>query len=68
MDAQQLPLFYNLELVGSLEGGRTLTDERTGAMRVESELGWTQMLRDTAQALAKAADVSELTIRRRAAM
>ncbi|MBE2967033.1 ATP-binding protein [Burkholderia cepacia] len=68
LDAQQLPLFYKLELVGSLEGGRTLTDERTGAMRVESELGWTQMLRDTAQALAKAADVSELTIRRRAAM
>ncbi|MFP3655967.1 hypothetical protein, partial [Burkholderia sp. SIMBA_052] len=68
LDAQQLPLFYKLELVGSLSGGRTLTDERTGAMRVESELGWTQMLRDTAQALAKAADVSELTIRRRAAM
>lgn len=45
-----------------------MTDERTGAMRVESELGWTQMLRYTAQALAQAADVDELTIRRRAAI
>lgn len=68
VDGQPLPLFYKLELVGPLEGDRALTDERTGAMRVESELGWTQMLRSTARALAKAADVDELTIRRRAAM
>lgn len=68
MDAQPLPLFYKLELDGPLEVDRALTDGRTGAMRVESELGWTQMLRSTAQALAKAADVDELTIRRRAAM
>jgi len=68
VDGQLLPLFYKLELVGSLEVDRALTDERTGAMRVETELGWTQMLRSTAQALAKAADVDELTIRRRAAM
>ncbi|CDG80804.1 putative uncharacterized protein [Janthinobacterium agaricidamnosum NBRC 102515 = DSM 9628] len=68
VDAQPLPLFYNLELDGPLEVDRALMDERTGAMRVESELGWTQMLRSTAQALAKAADVDELTIRRRAAM
>ncbi|WP_245937010.1 ATP-binding protein [Undibacterium pigrum] len=68
MDGQPLPLFYKFELVGSLKVDRELTDERTGAMRVESELGWTQILRSTAQALAKAADVDELTIRRRAAM
>jgi tetratricopeptide (TPR) repeat protein len=68
VDGQPLPLFYKLELVGSLEVDRALTDERTGAMRVETELGWTQMLRSTAQALAKAADIEELTIRRRAAM
>lgn len=68
VDAQPLPLFYKLELNGPLEVDPALTDERTGAMRVESELGWTQMLRSTAQALAKAADVDELTIRRRAAM
>jgi len=68
VDAQPLPLFYKLELNGPLEVDHALTDERTGAMRVESELGWTQMLRSTAQALAKAADVDELTIRRRAAM
>lgn len=67
VDAQPLPLFYKLELVGPMEVDRALTDERTGAMRVESELGWTQMLRYTAQALAEAADVGELTIRRRAA-
>ncbi len=68
VDAQPLPLFYKLELDGPLEVDRALTDERTGAMRVESVLGWTQMLRSTAQAIAKAADVDELTIRRRAAM
>lgn len=68
VDAQPLPFFYKLELHGPLEVDRLLTDERTGAMRVESELGWTQMLRHAAQALAKAAEVDELTIRRRAAI
>jgi hypothetical protein len=68
VDAQPLPFFYKLEFDGPLEVDRALTDERTGAMRVESELGWTQMLRYTAQALAKAADVDELAIRRRAAI
>lgn len=37
-------------------------------MRVESLLGWTEMLRATAQHLAHAADIDEMTIRRRAAM
>lgn len=68
VDAQPLPFFYKLEFRGPLEVDRSLTDERTGAMRVDSELGWTQMLRSAAQALAKAADVDELTIRRRAAI
>lgn len=68
VDVQPLPLFYTLELVGPLEVDSALTDARTGAMRVESELEWTQILRSTAQALAKTADVGELTIRRRAAM
>jgi hypothetical protein len=68
VDSQPLPLFYKLALVGSIEVDPALTDERTGAMRVESELGWTQMVRSAAQALAKTAEVDELTIRRRAAM
>jgi hypothetical protein len=68
VDTQPLPLFYKLELDGTLEADPALTDERTGAMRVESELGWTHMLGSTAQMLAKAADIDELTIRRRAAM
>lgn len=68
VDTQALPLFYKLELDGSLDVDGALTDERAGAMRVESELGWTYMLRHTAQALAKAADVDELTSRRRAAI
>lgn len=68
VDIQPLPLIYNLEFDGSLETDSAFTDERTGAMRVESELGWTQMLRSTAQSLAKAADVDELALRRRAAM
>jgi hypothetical protein len=68
VDTRPLPLFYKLVLNGTLEADLALTDERTGAMRVESELGWTQMLRSAAQALAKAADVDELTIRRRAAI
>lgn len=68
MTEQALPLFYRLEFGDTLEVDRSLTDERTGAMRVESELGWTQMFRSTVRALANAAGVEELTIRRRAAM
>ncbi|RTQ32271.1 ATP-binding protein [Variovorax gossypii] len=68
MDAKPLPLFYSLELEALSEGDHALKDERTGAMRVESPLGWTQMLRSTAQHLAQAAGIDEMTIRRRAAM
>ena len=67
-DIQPLPLFYRMELDGSLEGDDTLLDETTGAMRVEVAMGWTQMLRPIAQALAKAANSEELNIRQRAAM
>lgn len=68
LNAKPLPLFYSLELEAPSEGDHAFKDERTGAMRVESLLGWTQMLRSTAQHLAHAAGVDEMTIRRRAAM
>lgn len=68
ISAKPLPLFYQLELDGISEGDRAFEDERTGAMRVESPLGWTQMLRSTAQRLAEAAGIDEMTVRRRAAM
>lgn len=68
VDAMPLPLFYSLELEHPPEGDRAFTDERTGAMRVESPLGWTEMLRSTARHIAKAAGIEEMTVRRRAAM
>lgn len=68
MDAMPLPLFYRLELNHLPEGDQAFTDERTGAMRVESPLGWTEMFRSTARHIARAADIEEMTVRRRAAM
>lgn len=68
LDAMPLPLFYRLELNDLPEGDQAFTDERTGAMRVESPLGWTEMLRSTARHIAKAAGIEEMTVRRRAAM
>lgn len=68
VDATQLPLFYRLELGHLPEGDQAFTDERTGAMRVESLLGWTDMLRSTARHIAKTAGIEEVTVRRRAAM
>jgi hypothetical protein len=68
LDAMPLPLFYSLELEHLPEGDQAFTDERTGAMRIESPLGWTQMLRPTAQHIAKVAGIEEMTVRRRAAM
>lgn len=68
LDAIPLPLFYRLELEHPPEGDHAFTDERTGAMRVESPLGWTEMLRSTARHIAMAAGIEEMTIRRRAAM
>ncbi|PZU53479.1 MAG: hypothetical protein DI561_08960 [Thauera sp.] len=68
LDAMPLPLFYRLELEHPPEGDEAFTDERTGAMRVESPLGWTEMLRSTARHIAKAAGIEEMTVRRRAAM
>lgn len=68
LDAIPLPLFYRLELEHPPEGDQAFTDERTGAMRVESPLGWTEMFRSTARHIAKAAGIEELTVRRRAAM
>lgn len=37
-------------------------------MRVESPLGWTEMLRSTARHIGKATGIEEMTVRRRAAM
>jgi tetratricopeptide (TPR) repeat protein len=68
VEAMPLPLFYRLELNHLPEGDQAFTDERTGAMRVESLLGWTEMLRSTARHIAKAAGIDEMTVRRRAAM
>lgn len=68
VELEPLPFFYQLELEGSLDVDGSLVDDRTGAMRVESALGWTQMLRSTAQALAQAGGIDELTIRQRAGM
>jgi hypothetical protein len=68
LDAVPLPLFYRLELEHPPEGDHAFTDERTGAMRVESPLGWTEILRSTARHIAKAAGIEEMTVRRRAAM
>jgi len=68
VEVQPLPLFYKLELNGVLEEDDTLLDKGTGAMRVEATLGWTQMLRPIAQALADAAGCDEMNIRQRAAM
>lgn len=68
MDATPLPLFYSLELEHRPEGDQAFTDERTGAMRIESPLGWTQMMRSTAQHIANAAGIEEMTVRQRAAM
>lgn len=68
MDAKPLPLFYSLELEAPSEGDHAFKDERAGAMRVESPLGWTEMLRSTAKHLAQAAGIDEMTVRRRAAM
>lgn len=68
IDTQQLPLFYHFELPGDLGADDTLLDKPSGAMRVEDALGWTNMLRPIAQALADAADSDEINIRQRAAM
>jgi hypothetical protein len=68
LDSTPLPLFYRLELEHPSEGDDVFNDERTGAMRLESPLGWTQMLRSTAQHIAKVGGIDELTVRRRAAM
>ncbi|WP_053843440.1 ATP-binding protein [Paracidovorax avenae] len=68
LNAMPLPLFYRLELEHPPEGEVAFTDERTGAMRVESPLGWTEMLRSTARHIAEATGIEEMTVRRRAAM
>lgn len=68
LDGKPLPLFYRLELEHQPEGDQAFMDDRTGAMRVESPLGWTEMLRSTARHIAKSAGIEEMTVRRRAAL
>ncbi|WP_074928179.1 ATP-binding protein [Nitrosomonas eutropha] len=68
LDATPLPLFYNLELEHSSESDPAFRDERTGAMRIESPLGWTEMLSSTARHIAKVAGIDEMAVRLRAAM
>ncbi|MBU2804258.1 ATP-binding protein [Acidithiobacillus ferridurans] len=68
VDLQPLPLFYQMEMDGSLDYDDALLDKATGAMRVENAMGWTQMLRSIAQVLAAIAGSGELNIRQRAAM
>lgn len=66
--SQPLPLFYQLEMDGSLNYDDALLDKTTGAIRVESAIGWTQRLRPIAQVLAEVAGSGELNIRQRADM
>lgn len=68
VDVEPLPLFYKLELDGSLEEDDALLDKASGGMRVEAAMGWTQLLRPIARVLAEAASCDELKIRQRAAM
>lgn len=68
LDAMPLPLFYSLELEHPPDCDQAFTDERTGAMRVESPLGWTEMMRSTARQIAQTAGLEEMKVRRRAAM
>ena len=68
VDSQPLSLFYHLEMNGSLDYDDALLDKTSGAMRVETAMGWTQMLRPIAQMLAEVAGSDELNIRQRAAM
>ena len=68
LEAMPLPLFYSLELEPPSECDPAFRDERTGAMRIESPLGWTQMLSSTARHIANVAGIDEMTVRRRAAM
>lgn len=68
VDSQPLSLFYQMEMDGSLDYDDALLDKTSGAMRVETAMGWTQMLRPIAQVLAEVAGSDELNIRQRAAM
>lgn len=68
VESQPLSLFYQMEIVGSLDYDDALLDKTSGAMRVETAMGWTQALRPIAQVLAKVAGSDELHIRQRAAM
>lgn len=63
-----LPLFYRLDMGEVIEDIDLFRDDRTGAMRLDTPLGWTQMdmLRVAAQRISDASGVDATTIRRRA--
>lgn len=65
---EPLPLFYQLEIEGAEEESDPLLDDETGAMRLESALGWTRHLVSVVAELAEASGIDEVVIRRRAAM
>ena len=66
--SEPLPLVYQLSLDDGLGEGRALVDEDSGAMRVESALGWTSMLKSVIEELAQATGIDGLNLRQRAAM
>lgn len=68
VDSQPLSLFYKMEIDGSLDYDEVLLDKTSGAMILETAMGWTQLLRPIAQVLAELAGSDELNIRQRAAM
>lgn len=65
---EPLPLFYQLELEGTQEECEPLFDDDSGAMRLETLLGWTKHLVPVAASLAEASGLDEVAIRRRAAL
>ena len=67
IDFHPLPLTYRLALDGDPDHENALLDPVSGAMRIEVDLGWTQMLRPVARRLAELADCEEMNIRQRAA-
>jgi hypothetical protein len=63
-----LPLVYRLSLADEFDDSMALTDEVTGAMRIENPMGWTRPLLSLVKALAQASGVEEANLRQRAAM
>lgn len=65
---EPLPLFYQLEIDARATESDPLLDDESGAMRLESALGWTRHLTSVAASISQASGVDVMDIRRRAAM